>query len=97
MNNGQDFTVNAEALSDLSTRPFFRQPSDAYPDFAAAEIDPVSVVHANGQLYRSTWSRPEDAVTAVMMRNQWLGEYVLDAAPRRSRMSSRRCPLATTT
>ena len=80
VNNGQDFTVNAEALADLSRLPFFRPPSDPYPDFAASEIDPVSVVVANGQLYRSTWSRPVDAVSAVLMRHQWLGEYVLDDA-----------------
>jgi hypothetical protein len=78
VNNGMDFALNAEALADLSKRPFFRPASDPYPDFAAAEIDSVSVVVANGNLYRSTWKRPQDAVSAVLMRSDWLGEYVLD-------------------
>lgn len=77
--SGLDFTVNAEALADLSARPFFRAAGDPYPDFAAAEIDPVSVVMANNQAYRSVWSRPVDAVSAVMMRAAWLTEYVIDA------------------
>src|SRR5205085_573835 len=55
--SGMDFTVNAEALADLGTRPFFRAAVDPYPDFAAVEIDAVSVVIANGKAYRSTWNR----------------------------------------
>jgi hypothetical protein len=80
--NGQDFTVNAEALAELSSRQFFRPASDPYPDFAAAEIDNVSVVVANNQVYRSVWTRGIDAVSAVLMREAWLGEYVLDIGTR---------------
>lgn len=80
--NGMDFAVNAEALAELSTQPFYRPPGDAYPDFNAAEIAPTSVVMANGAVYRSTWSRPVDAVSAVLMRSNAMGEYVLDAATR---------------
>jgi hypothetical protein len=79
VNNGQDFTVNAEALANLSRQPFFRPATDPYPDFAAAEIEPVSAVVANGNLYRSTWSRSVDAVSAALMRQAWFSEYVLDA------------------
>jgi hypothetical protein len=78
VNSGQDFTLQATALADLATRPYFRVASDPYPDFAAAEIDPVSVVMANGQVYRSVWSRPVDAVSAVLMRSVGIGEYILD-------------------
>lgn len=76
--SGMDFTVNADALADLGTRQFFRPPTDPYPDFAASEIDPVSVVVANGQLYRSTWNRGVDAVSAALMRHSWSAEYLLD-------------------
>jgi hypothetical protein len=76
--NGLNFTVNAEALADLSSRSFYRPASDAYPDFNAAEIDPVSVVVANGSVYRSNWSRGADAVTAVVMRSSWSGELIMD-------------------
>jgi hypothetical protein len=77
--SGEDFTVNAEALADLSTRSFFRPPSDPYPDLNALEIDPVSVVVANGAIYRSTWNRAADAVSAVLMRSSFMGEFILDA------------------
>lgn len=77
--NGMDFTLNAEALSELSRRPFYRPASDPYPDFAAAEIEPVSVVVDNGFVYRSAWSRATDAVSAVLMRSGWTGEFILDA------------------
>lgn len=78
VNSGLDFTVNAEALAELASRPYYRPAGDAYPDFAAAEIDPVSAVVANGQMYRSVWSRPVDAVSAALMRSEWITEYVLD-------------------
>jgi hypothetical protein len=95
VNGGQDFTLDATALADLASRPYFRPPSDPYPDFNAAEIDPVSNVLRRGHdpsappiprfdnanfLYRSTWERPVDAVSAVLMSTAWQGEYVLDAA-----------------
>jgi hypothetical protein len=94
VNAGQDFTLDATALADLASRPYFRPPSDPYPDFAAAEIDPVSVVTRKGMnpsslppntsilntnfLYRSVWSRPQDAVSAVLMSYAWTAEYTLD-------------------
>ena len=78
VNSGLDFTVNAEALADLASQPYFRLPNDAYPDFNAGEIDAVSEVAANGSVFRSRWSRPVDAVSAVLMRAEWLAEYVLD-------------------
>jgi len=80
VNSGQDFTLDAVALEALASRPFFRPPGDPYPDFNAAEIDPVSVRIAHGHLYRSVWTRPADAVSAVLMRFQWRGEYILDNA-----------------
>jgi hypothetical protein len=80
--SGLDFTVNAEALADLGTRSFYRPPTDPYPDLNAVEIDPVSVVVANGFMYRSAWNRAADAVSAVLMRSAWLGEFVVDAGTR---------------
>jgi len=94
VNNGQDFTLDATALDSLASRSYFRPPADPYPDFAATEIDPVSVVIKKGidtsymppdrsifntnYLYRSTWSRPQDAVSAVLMSHYWSAEYTID-------------------
>jgi hypothetical protein len=77
--SGMDFTVNAEALADLATRPFYRMPTDPYPDFNAVEIEPVSQAVANGFVYRSTWNRAADAVSAVFMRASAYSEYILDS------------------
>lgn len=76
--NGQDFTVPAEALESLASQPYFRPVEDAYPSFAAAEIDPMSVVTTKSAMYRSAWARGVDAVTAVLMRTP-LVEYAMDA------------------
>ena len=78
--NGQDFTIAAEALADLASRPYYRPSNDPYPSFGADEIDAVSAVWTNGHLYRSVWTRGIDAVSAVLMR-QPTAEYVLDRGP----------------
>ncbi len=78
--NGMDFSGNADALADLGTRAYFRVAGDPYPDLNALEIDTVSALSVNGNMYRATWARSVDAITAVLMRSQWQGEYVLDTA-----------------
>lgn len=80
--SGMDFTVNADALAALSSRPMYRPIGGPEADFNAAEIDPVSQVVANGFFYRSVWLRPVDAVSAALMRSSWSGEFVLDDATR---------------
>lgn len=80
--NGEDFTVNPDALAHLSTAPFYRPAGDPYPAFDAAEVTPLSAVSTGGNVYRSLWARGIDAVSAVFMRASWQVEYVLDAATR---------------
>jgi hypothetical protein len=77
--SGMDFTVDADALANLSKLSFYRPAADPYPDFNAGEIEPVSVVTDNGFIYRSTWNRPVDAVSAVLMRSELFAEFILDA------------------
>lgn len=78
--SGVDFNLNAEALDQLASRAYYRAPSDPYPDFNAAEIDAVSVVSADGSVWRSAWDAPVDAVSATLMRERVFAEYVLDQA-----------------
>ena len=80
--SGQDFTVNADALADVASVPYYRPPTDPYPDFNANEVIPVSVVKAEGTIYRSVWGRGADAVSAVLMRSSALAEFILDAGTR---------------
>jgi len=79
VNSGMDIGMNAEALANLSQKAFLRGPSDPYPDFDAAEIDPVTVIHADGKHYRLLWPRAVDAVSAALTRQEVHNEYVLDA------------------
>jgi hypothetical protein len=78
--NGINFAAPAEALAGLARHPFFRVAPETYVDFNAAEIDPVSVVVTDAATYRSTWSRPIDAVSAALDRYEAFGEFVLDHA-----------------
>jgi hypothetical protein len=82
VNSGLDFTHPATALADLSTRTLLYPAGDPNPSLASSEIDPVSVVIANGHVYRSVWTRAQDAVSAVLMHTGWTGEFVLDNATR---------------
>ena len=82
VNSGQDFTLGATALQDLSTRTLFYPAGDSNPTFASNEIDPVSIVAVGGNVYRSVWARPQDAVSAVLMHSSWTGEFIMDNATR---------------
>ena len=45
-----------------------------------ARLQPASSLFNTNYLYRSTWSRPQDAVTAVLMSFEFDSEYSLDTA-----------------
>lgn len=77
--NGQEFTGLAEALADVASRAYVRAAADPYPAFTSSEIDPVSIIHANGAIYRSTWATGLDAVNAVLMRSA-IAEFSIDPA-----------------
>ena len=78
--SGMDMTVNAEALADLATTPYYRDPLDGYPDFSASEIAPVSSIQTGTHVYRLLWSNGVDAVSSVLMRDAVINEYILDSA-----------------
>jgi hypothetical protein len=80
VNSGMDMGVNAVALSDLATAPFYRNYDDPYPDFNAAEVAPVSYMSADGVSYVLKWSRGVDAVSSVLMSTGVINEYVRDTA-----------------
>ena len=80
--SGMDFTFNAEALVELTTQPFYRDYTDPYPDWNAAEVTPLSYFSSQGKLYRFVWARGVDAVSSVLMRSTLENEFVLDAATR---------------
>jgi len=76
--DGTDFTVNAEALADLATQPYFRPPADPYPDWNITEIDRVATFVSDGTLYRFPTTRALDAVDLALTRATVMSEVVLD-------------------
>jgi hypothetical protein len=80
VNSGMDMGLNAVALAELTTAPFYRSYDDPYPDFNAAEVTPESHITANGVSYDLKWSRGVDAVSSVLMSPEVINEYVLDQA-----------------
>ena len=77
--SGMDFTVNAVALSDFATAPYFRAPSDPYPDYNAAEVAPVAAFYfGDDHLYTSTWESPVQALNATLMVQSVMNEVILD-------------------
>jgi hypothetical protein len=78
VNSGMDAAVNATALADLTTGPFYRNYNDPYPDFNAAEVRPQSHVVAEGTSYALQWSRGVDAVSSTLMSAAVLNEHVRD-------------------
>jgi hypothetical protein len=76
--SGGEFTANAVALAQVATRSFYRNYNDPYPDFNAAEVDPVSVVVSGGKTYRMQWSSGLDAVQSVLMHRTVESELTLD-------------------
>lgn len=76
---GMDFTVNAVALSHLTTQSFYRDLADPYPDFNASEVTPVSQFVVGDKTYRATWASGVDAVTSTLIANSIGNETILDS------------------
>ena len=76
--DGTDFTVNAEALADLATQPYFRPAADPYPDWNIAEIDRVATFVHDGSLYRFPTARALDAIDLALTRSAAMSEVILD-------------------
>src|SRR5258708_7795087 len=79
VNSGLAFTADAEALANLATAPYYRPPSDPYPDFDAAEIGNVASFVRNDKLYRIAMPTGLGAVEAAMVR-AWIDNEVVPAA-----------------
>jgi hypothetical protein len=78
--SGMDMTVDAYPLADLAHKAFYRPANNAYPDWDAAEIDPVSYIVTASHAYRLAWPNAVQAVESVLMRAGVDNEFVLDAA-----------------
>ena len=86
VNNGADMGGNVTALANFTTTAIYTEPGNESTNLASA--DPIAVVVANQPtgttIYQSTFpvGRGVDAVSATMMHQSVINEYVLDTATR---------------
>lgn len=74
---GTDYGYDPTALDNFSSLPVWYSPGDIYPDLTKA-FPADSVVFDNNTMLRSYWSSGQNAVSAVLMHDQLINDYVLD-------------------
>jgi hypothetical protein len=78
VNSGSDYTEDAVALDNFSDRSQYSGAGEILPNLAQAS-PAISSVVANNSVYTSAWPAGADAVSAVLMHDQVMNEFVLDA------------------
>jgi hypothetical protein len=82
VNAGTDYSTEAVALDNFYTIGSNYNPAGVVtPDLTQA-TPPTSQVPANNNIYTSNWSAGPDPVSAVLMHDNVLNEFVLDTATR---------------
>jgi hypothetical protein len=80
VNSGTDFTADAVALDNFSDSAQYTGTTLDTPNLTQAS-PPVSIVVAEGAVFQSVWApSTADPVSAVLMHDHIMNEYVLDAA-----------------
>jgi hypothetical protein len=77
VNSGADYTEDAVALDNFSDRSQYSSAGSILPNLAQAS-PAISTVVANNSVYTSAWPAGADAVSAVLMHDQVMNEFVLD-------------------
>lgn len=79
VDSGTDYTSDAVALDNYSDTPIYANSGSTLPDLQEAS-PPISTVFANNAVYQSSWTPgTADAVSAVLMHDQVMNEFVLDS------------------
>ena len=78
VNSGSDYTADAVALDNYSDTELYTGAGVTTPDLQEAS-PPTSIVVANNNVYTSDWTPGPDAVSAVLMHDHVMNEFVLDA------------------
>jgi len=78
VNSGSDYTADAVALDNFSDRSQYSGAGSTLPNLAQAS-PAISTVVANNAVFTSAWPAGPDAVSAVLMHDQVMNEFVLDA------------------
>jgi hypothetical protein len=78
VNSGNEYSYTAVALANYSTNNLYAASGLPQPDLTEA-FPPISLVFASNATYQSTWGLGSaDPVSAVLMHDNVLNEYVLD-------------------
>jgi hypothetical protein len=79
VDSGADYTADAVALDNYSIIELYTGAGVTTPDLSQA-LPTTSIVVANNAVYQSTWPAGPDPVSAVLMHDQIMNEFVLDTA-----------------
>jgi len=78
---GSDYTADPVALDNFLVTAFYTNASSTTPDLTSTSPPVSRVVAPNANVYTSVWgANSPDSVSAVLMHNTVLNEYVLDTA-----------------
>lgn len=79
VDSGNEFSYNAVALANYSTNNLYAASGLVQPDLTEA-FPPISTVFTSNNTYQSTWGLgTADPVTATLMHDNVMNEYVLDS------------------
>ena len=79
VDSGTDYTADAVALDNYSDTAIYANSGSTLPDLQEAS-PPISTVLANNAVYQSVWAGANaDPVSAVLMHDQVMNEFVLDS------------------
>lgn len=80
VDSGTDYTEDAVAIANFSVQKLYTGAGKDTPNLESV-TPPISVVTAKGNVYQSVWTPSTgEAVSAVLMHDQIMNEYVLDTA-----------------
>ncbi len=80
VDSGNEYSYNAVALANYSTNNLYAPAGQNQPDLTEA-FPPISLVFSSNATYQSTWGLGSaNPVSAVLMHDNVLNEYVLDAS-----------------
>lgn len=77
--SGTDYGYDAVAIDQWSTTPVWTRPDSVLPHIGSGNVL-VSNVFTNGGVQTATWTANINAVSASLMHNNIINEYVLDTA-----------------
>ena len=79
IDSGTDYTADAVALDNYSDTSIYANSGSTLPDLQEAS-PPISTVFASNAVFQSSWTAgTADAVSAVLMHDQVMNEFVLDS------------------